>query len=454
MGDMDGMDVEKPTPKPVEVVESEPDDGLFPCPGCNIRMKVDRIPYHIEACLKAKEDGGPLPPPPTGPALQPSQPCTTHPSQPAPSNNQQFFSRPSRTTRSTNTPQPQPSIATRLPKPNYSLMNHKQLRDKLQEFGLPTTGTKAQIVARHSEWVNLYNANLDSLRPKPTRVLVQDLDLWEKTVGKDFFSSAGGGERRPTKLPGWSDEGWKREHDRMFDDLVKQAREGARKKAEDKGKGEGDTLVEVAGGEAEGAGEDTNGSPPTPHPEGPESILEVEAGDIPQVNIAMVTPTHTTIPNPDADIISPHHPPTKQISQLDLYPQPTSLSSTSLPPPYQPQPTHEEDPYAVPPSSQNYKSPPSSSSSQPLYPYFHSSTNPNQSQSQLLPPPASYIPIAQPQPPPPPISPPQTRRGRPTGKRTRSQMERENSSGAGAGVGMGVGMEAGMGSSQGAMRID
>ncbi|KAF8446499.1 hypothetical protein BGX38DRAFT_1058777, partial [Terfezia claveryi] len=224
VGDMDEMDGEESTtPKPVEVVEPEPDDGLFPCPGCNNRMKVDWIPYHIDACLKAKEDGRPPPPP------QPPQPRTTRPSQPT-QNNQQFFSRPSRTTRASKTPQPQqpqpqPSTATRLPKPNYSLMNHKQLREKLQEFGLLATGTKTQMVARHSEWVNLYNANLDSLRPKPTRVLVQDLELWEKTVGKDFLSSALGGERRPTKLPGWSDEGWKREHDRMFEDLVKQARE-------------------------------------------------------------------------------------------------------------------------------------------------------------------------------------------------------------------------------------
>ncbi|RPB25688.1 DNA repair protein rad18, partial [Terfezia boudieri ATCC MYA-4762] len=227
MGDMDEMDGEESTPKPVEAVEPEPDDGLFPCPGCNNRMKVDWIPYHIDACLKAKEDGRPPPAP------QPPQPRTTRPSQFA-QNNQQFFSRPSRTTRSSNTlqpqqPQPQPSTATRLPKLNYSLMNHKHLREKLQEFGLLATGTKTQMVARHSEWVNLYNANLDSLRPKPTRVLVQDLELWEKTVGKDFLSSALGGERRPTKLPGWSDEGWKREHDRMFEDLVKQAREGARK---------------------------------------------------------------------------------------------------------------------------------------------------------------------------------------------------------------------------------
>ncbi|KAF8446498.1 hypothetical protein BGX38DRAFT_1194250 [Terfezia claveryi] len=161
--------------------------------------------------------------------------------------------------------------------------------------------------------------------------------------------------------------------------------------------------------------------------------------------------TPTAMLNPDADTIPTHYPLTKQISQLDLHPQATSSSSSSSPPPpYQLQHTHkEEDPYAIPSSSQNYKSFSSTSSPQPLYPYFHCSTIPDKPQSQL---PASCTPIA---PPTPPISSRETRRGGFAGKRTRSQMERENSGGAGAGVGIGVrGMEMGIGSSQGAIRID
>lgn len=71
----------------------------------------------------------------------------------------------------------------RLAELNYSLLNEKALRKKLQELGLPCTGSKVLLKERHIEYLNLWNANCDSSQPKTKDQLLRELRKWELSQG-------------------------------------------------------------------------------------------------------------------------------------------------------------------------------------------------------------------------------------------------------------------------------
>ena len=57
----------------------------------------------------------------------------------------------------------------RLPQISYSLMKDAALKKKLIDLGIPGWGARALLIRRHSEWVNLVNANYDAARPRTKR---------------------------------------------------------------------------------------------------------------------------------------------------------------------------------------------------------------------------------------------------------------------------------------------
>lgn len=71
----------------------------------------------------------------------------------------------------------------RLPAINYSILKDQALRKKLRDLGIPDWGPRPLLQRRHTEWVNLWNANCDSAHPKQKRELIRDLDIWERTQG-------------------------------------------------------------------------------------------------------------------------------------------------------------------------------------------------------------------------------------------------------------------------------
>lgn len=71
----------------------------------------------------------------------------------------------------------------RLPAVNYSLLKDNQLRKKFRDLGIPEWGTRPLLIRRHTEWMNLWNANCDSRNPKTKRDLLRELDNWERTQG-------------------------------------------------------------------------------------------------------------------------------------------------------------------------------------------------------------------------------------------------------------------------------
>jgi E3 ubiquitin-protein ligase RAD18 len=71
----------------------------------------------------------------------------------------------------------------RLPTLNYSLFKETLLRKKMKELGIPDWGPRALLQRRHTEWMNLWNANCDAKVPKTKEELRRDLDVWERSQG-------------------------------------------------------------------------------------------------------------------------------------------------------------------------------------------------------------------------------------------------------------------------------
>jgi len=140
--------------------EQPQDDGLVECPlGCGKRMKIESVEPHLDRCEdeKAAEKAAEK----RAKSRIPVGGLTS-------SRNSQR-----------STPRPQDRISEL----NYSLLKEGAMRKKMDELGLPSFGTKQLMVRRHTEWVNLWNANCDSSSPRGKRELLQDLDTWERTQG-------------------------------------------------------------------------------------------------------------------------------------------------------------------------------------------------------------------------------------------------------------------------------
>lgn len=113
----------------------------------------------------------------------------------------------------------------RLPKLNYSLLRENALRKKFAELSIPSLGSKSLLIRRHTEWVNLWNANCDSSRPRSKRDLLQDLDVWERGQGGHAAKqggSLGGGVSVMSK--DFDGAGWAANHGDDFKHLISSAR--------------------------------------------------------------------------------------------------------------------------------------------------------------------------------------------------------------------------------------
>ncbi|KAH0613317.1 uncharacterized protein H6S33_009697 [Morchella sextelata] len=215
-----------------EVVEvPSPDDGLVPCPSCNRRLKLESVNTHLDVCLTT-----------------PSTLTSSSSSTPAP-------------TTAARRPAP-------LPKITYSLMKEKDLRTKLTALGIPSTGGRKALQERHSEWVTIWNANIDAKRPRSKGELLADLAAWERANARPSNQIVKGR---------WSDERWGEEHRPHYRRLVEEARmrrgQAAPVKAEVDGEGEGENGGESSG--SGGNGENGGG--------GVLTMVAVGRGEVPEV---------------------------------------------------------------------------------------------------------------------------------------------------------------------------
>ncbi|ODQ63172.1 hypothetical protein NADFUDRAFT_8231, partial [Nadsonia fulvescens var. elongata DSM 6958] len=109
---------------------------------------------------------------------------------------------------------------SRLAKLNYTLLNPQSLKGKLSDLGLPTTGPRTILEARHAEWVSLWNANLDFSpdRRRPRSALLKTLTDWERTRKKEGTRDLKG------EIRGIDAKSWKRQYEAEFDELIEQAK--------------------------------------------------------------------------------------------------------------------------------------------------------------------------------------------------------------------------------------
>ena len=111
----------------------------------------------------------------------------------------------------------------RLPQLSYGLLKDQALRKKLSDLGIPSHGPKLLLIKRHTEWVNLVNANCDSSRPRTKRELLNELDIWERSQGRNILNGLGGNETSVMKKD-FDGAAWASRHENDFQQLIAKAR--------------------------------------------------------------------------------------------------------------------------------------------------------------------------------------------------------------------------------------
>ena len=118
-------------------------------------------------------------------------------------------------------------LLERLPSLSYSILSDNALRKKLNALGIPNWGPKQLLIRRHTEWLNLWNSNCDSSRPRSKRDLINDLDVWERTQGGQAPNNLGNVQNGPNSVMNKDFDGvaWAATHSDDFDDLIAKARQ-------------------------------------------------------------------------------------------------------------------------------------------------------------------------------------------------------------------------------------
>ncbi|XP_057701106.1 E3 ubiquitin-protein ligase RAD18 isoform X3 [Corythoichthys intestinalis] len=62
----------------------------------------------------------------------------------------------------------------------YHLLSLQELKRRLKECNLSVQGSRDQLIKRHKEFVHIYNAQCDSLNPKPADEIVKEVEANEK----------------------------------------------------------------------------------------------------------------------------------------------------------------------------------------------------------------------------------------------------------------------------------
>lgn len=138
----------------------------------------------------------------------------------------------------------------RLVRPQYNLKSERDLRKLLDDAGLPTSGDKEKMVERHRQWINIWNANLDSTKARRTPAqLRKDLAAWERTKASAKDHSAHVDRQKTT---------WIKSNKSQFDELIQKAKMGAIK---DKKLRDAPQPTESAEGSAEQGGSNSKFEP-------------------------------------------------------------------------------------------------------------------------------------------------------------------------------------------------
>lgn len=175
-----------------KIEDEEIAEGMAICPVCQKHFKVEYIErVHLAQCLSGV----------TSPSNDRKSRTTA--SQSLHSQSQTRSSSPSphpqqRITPPTSQGQPFFQTATRreqsqplkkLPKPGLTNVKLAALKARVAKLGISTRGSVQELLRREAEWINIWNANCDALRPASPRVLHQELAMWEAQVHAASVSS-------------------------------------------------------------------------------------------------------------------------------------------------------------------------------------------------------------------------------------------------------------------------
>jgi E3 ubiquitin-protein ligase RAD18 len=108
----------------------------------------------------------------------------------------------------------------RLPQLNYQFVKDQALKKKLVDMGLSAAGPRQLLERRFTEWVTLWNANCDATHPKSKTELRRELDVWDRTLGRNNVSLPGA----QIKDKDFDGKGWSTTHDTDFKALIAKAR--------------------------------------------------------------------------------------------------------------------------------------------------------------------------------------------------------------------------------------
>ncbi|XP_061187923.1 uncharacterized protein LOC133195955 [Saccostrea echinata] len=108
---------------------------MVPCPVCGISLKESAMNDHLDICLGGEEKKSAL---------------------------------------RKQTPKRKP-----MAKLVYNLMSEREIKKKMKEVGLSTTGDKKALIRRHHDFVMLYNSECDSLKPRSVQDIVKEVEKME-----------------------------------------------------------------------------------------------------------------------------------------------------------------------------------------------------------------------------------------------------------------------------------
>lgn len=149
-------------------------DDLVECPICSHKFTVTALNRHLDSARCYA--GFP----------EPSAEERGLASKPAKSTSSWFTKGPSSSSSTTTTAITDGAVnmsnEKRLVRPQYNLKSERDLRKLLDDAGLPTSGDREKMVERHRQWINIWNANLDSTKARRSAAqLRKDLAAWERT---------------------------------------------------------------------------------------------------------------------------------------------------------------------------------------------------------------------------------------------------------------------------------
>jgi E3 ubiquitin-protein ligase RAD18 len=114
------------------------------------------------------------------------------------------------------------------------MLKDTALRKKMAELGLSTSGSRQMLERRHQEWITIWNANCDSVRPKRRSELMHDLEVWERTMGtRAPTMSRAANIGAQIKDKDFDGAAWATKHDSSFKDLIAMARNSRSKTSQE-----------------------------------------------------------------------------------------------------------------------------------------------------------------------------------------------------------------------------